>query len=97
MRVFLILWIYVALSAVAAAYAWYKGAYDPAHSEFSGMPLIILALPWSWLWRNFNPRILGDQYNNSIVMESIFIGLNTVILGSVLVLVRMLGGRVQKQ
>lgn len=93
---FLVLWIYLALSLAAVAYAWYKGAYDPAHSEFSGMPLIILALPWSWVFHNFNPRILGDQYNNSIVVESIFIALNALILGAILFVVRMMA-RAQKQ
>ena len=92
-KIFLLLWIYVALGGIAATYAWCKGAYDPAHSEFAGMPLIILALPWSFVFHDFNPRILADQYNNSIIVESIFISLNAVILAGVLALGRKLAGR----
>jgi len=72
--------IYAGLSGCAAFYAFYKGAYDPSHSEFAGLPILILAMPWSWLFRGFNPRVLADSYNNNIVVESLFALVNVILL-----------------
>jgi len=72
--------MYLSLWAVAAIYAWYKGSFDPAHSEFAGMPLIILGLPWTFIWHNFNPRIIESEYNNSIVVTSMFAFLNAILI-----------------
>jgi len=72
--------VYLSLWAVAAIYAWYKGSFDPAHSEFAGLPLIILGLPWSFIWHNFNPRIIQSEYNNSIVVTSMFAFLNAALI-----------------
>ena len=72
--------VYLGLWAVAAIYAWYKGSFDPANSEFAGLPLIILGLPWTFIWHNFNPRILDSEYNNSIVVTSMFAFLNAALI-----------------
>ena len=72
--------IYLGLWALAAIYAWYKGSFDPAHSEFAGMPLIILGLPWTFIWHNFNPRIIQSEYNNSIIVTSMFAFLNATLI-----------------
>lgn len=87
------LWFYLFLWGAAAAYAWYKGTYDPAHSEFAGLPLIFLGLPWSFLWHEFNPRVLGSDYNNSIIVESIFAFLNATIIFLVTMAIRALFSR----
>jgi len=92
-RVFVLVWIYAGLGAIAALYACYKAAYDPAHSEFAGLPLIILALPWSWICRNFNPRIVPDQYSNNVIIETIFVFLNTVLLALIITFVQKAMGR----
>lgn len=86
--VFVLVWIYAGLGAMAAVYAWYKGAYDPAHSEFAGLPLLLLALPWSWIFRDANPHLLGDEYNNNVLIETIFVVLNAVLLAAALILVQ---------
>jgi hypothetical protein len=86
--VFVLVWIYAGLGVMAAGYAWYKGAYDPAHSEFAGLPLLLLALPWSWIFRDANPRLLGDEYNNNVLIETIFVVLNTAVLAAVLILIQ---------
>ena len=86
--VFVLVWIYAGLGVMAAGYAWYKGAYDPAHSEFAGLPLLLLALPWSWIFRDANPHLLGDEYNNTVLIETIFVVLNTAVLAAVLILIQ---------
>ncbi len=75
------MWFYIGLAVIAVSYAWYKAAYDPAHSEFAGLPLIVLGLPWSFILHNFNPKFVANEYNNSILVECIFIALNAAILG----------------
>ena len=72
--------LYLGLWAVATIYAWYKGSFDPANSEFAGLPLIILGLPWTFIWHNFNPRIIESEYNNSIVVTSMFAFLNAALI-----------------
>lgn len=72
--------VYLGLWAVAAIYAWYKGTFDAARSEFAGMPLIILGLPWTFIWHNFNPRIIESEYNNSIIVTSMFAFLNAALI-----------------
>ena len=95
--VFVLVGIYAGLGAMAAAYAWYKGAYDPAHSEFAGLPLLLLALPWSWIFRDANPHLLRDGYNNNVLVETMFVVLNTALLAAVLILIRktMVRGKVK--
>jgi hypothetical protein len=47
------LWLagaYLVLVGLAGVYVAYRLLFAPANSEFAGMPLLILALPWSdWL------------------------------------------------
>jgi len=98
MRVlFILVWIYAGLGLMAAVYAWCKGAYDPAHSEFAGLPLLLLALPWSWIFRDANSHLLRDEYNNNVLIETIFVVLNTALLAAVLTLIqkRMARGKVK--
>ena len=90
------LWVYIGLAVIAVFYAWYKSAYDPAHSEFAGLPLIILGLPWSFIWHNFNPKFVANEFNNSILVECIFIALNAVILVLVITTVYILRRRSRK-
>ena len=90
------LWIYLCVSAIAVFYTWYKGIYDPAHSEFAGLPLMVLGLPWSFTGHNFNPKLLANEYQNSIVVECLFIGCNAVILGSICLTARKLARRSPK-
>jgi hypothetical protein len=86
--IFVLVWIYAGLGGIAALYAWYKGAYDPAHSEFAGLPLLLLALPWSWILRGFQPHIVGDEYNNNVIIETSFVVLNVVLLAALLILIQ---------
>ncbi len=85
--------VYLSLWAVAAIYAWYKGSFDPAHSEFAGLPLIILGLPWTFIWHNFNPRIIESEYNNSIVVTSMFIFVNAALIFLVTLIIFVLFSR----
>jgi hypothetical protein len=91
--IFVLVWIYAGLGAIAGVYAWYKGAYDPAHSEFAGLPLLLLALPWSWIFRDANPHMLRDQYNNNVLLETIFVALNAALLAAVFMLIRKMKGQ----
>ena len=47
------LWLagtYLALVALAGLYLAYRLLFAPTNSEFAGMPLLVLSLPWSdWL------------------------------------------------
>lgn len=44
---FLFVGPYIALGLGALAYMLYLQHFDPAHSKFSGLPIIILTQPWS--------------------------------------------------
>jgi len=90
------LWSYLFLWAAAVSWASYKETYDPANSEFGGLPLIVLGLPWSLIWHDFNPRILRSDYNNAIVVESIFIFFNATIIFLVTMAIRSLWRRIWK-
>jgi len=41
--------IYLGLAALTAAYPIYMLAYDRVHSELSGVPVIVVGMPWSLL------------------------------------------------
>jgi hypothetical protein len=78
-----VMWLstaYLALSAVAAAYALYKGNVSRADSEFSGLPLLLLALPWSLWLRAVQPRILESAFNNSVLVTTGYALVNGIIL-----------------
>jgi hypothetical protein len=45
----ILLAFYLALATLAVAYPFYKQAYDVSNSELSGVPLIVVGLPWSLL------------------------------------------------
>jgi len=66
--------VYAALIVVAAGNAIYQSRYDPAHSEFSGLPLIILALPWSMTLPT--PPTLASTFDNSVLWESGYAAIN---------------------
>lgn len=78
-----LLTVYCALAIAAAAYALYKGNVSRAGSEFSGMPLSILALPWSWWFRDFNPALVRSAFNNSVIVTSGFALLNVAVLWAI--------------
>ena len=76
----LIVAAYGALAIVAIVYALYKGNYSRANSEFAGVPLLLLAIPWSFVLRSFDPVIVADKFNNSVVQMTGYILLNLAIL-----------------
>src|SRR6267142_1962779 len=84
----LIVAAYGALAIVAIVYALYKGNYSRANSEFAGVPLLLLAIPWSFVFRSFDPVIVQDKFNNSVVQMTAYIVLNFAILA---VIARTLG------
>lgn len=71
---------YLALVLIAALYALYRLNFAPADSEFSGLPLILLTLPWSMMIFSW----LGTYVPNSLTATFsilLFSGLlNTTIL-----------------
>ena len=71
---------YIALAVLANAYTWFVGSLGSETSEFAGLTLILLGLPWSIAFKDFNPVFLRDTYNNSILVEDMFILLNTILL-----------------
>jgi hypothetical protein len=72
--------MYAALAGLAIGFAFYKGNFSPADSEFSGLPLLLLALPWSWWFRDFNPSLVRSQFNNSLLLSSGYVVLNFALL-----------------
>jgi hypothetical protein len=69
---------YGALIVVAAAYALYQGNVVRVNSEFSGLPLMMLGLPWSILFRD--PKILESTFNNSVLVCSAYAAANALAL-----------------
>jgi hypothetical protein len=67
--------------------------YDPAYSEFAGLLLLLFVLPWSWIFRDANPRILADQYNNKLLVGTTFVVLNTVSLAGALIVFQKITSR----
>ncbi len=75
--------IYLCVSAVALGFMLYLLIFDPAHSEFSGLYLVILTLPWSGL----SVRIIDyfgimDTFGLVIPLSTLLlcVTINTVIL-----------------
>ena len=71
---------YLILCVVAVAYAVAWGILDPGNSELAGVPLILLGLPWSFAFHEFNPSILGSDYFNAIVVSALWIMLNASLI-----------------
>ena len=71
---------YLVLAAIAIAYAILWAIADPGNSELAGVPLILLGLPWSFMFHNFNPRILASDYFNAVVVTTLWIALNASLL-----------------
>jgi hypothetical protein len=72
---------YLILAFVAVAYAIAWGVLDPGNSELAGVPLIVLGLPWSFVFHAFNPTIVASDYANAIIVTSLWIALNAVLIG----------------
>jgi len=72
--------IYSVLVCLAAGFAFYRGNFAPANSEFSGLPLLLLAVPWSWWFRAFNPVLVRSEFNNSLIVTSAYAAINIVLL-----------------
>ena len=80
--------IYAMLWALAAGYALYMGNVVRVGSEFSGLPLLLLALPWSLVFRTFRLSLLSSAFNNAVVLMTAYVALNMLIL---LALSRVMG------
>ena len=76
------LWLaggYLALVALSVAYLGYRLAFAPINSEFAGMPLLLLSLPWSdWLapvagaspivgWLGLGAGVLANAFILSLI------------------------------
>jgi amino acid permease len=73
---------YLGLSAVAIACAVAYAVLDPGNSELAGVPLIVLGLPWSFAFHNFNPRVIASDYFNAVVVCTLWIALNASIIAA---------------
>lgn len=72
--------VYLALAVAANLYTWLVGRSGAEQSEFAGLTLILLGLPWSLLFAHFNPPFMSDTYANSMIVEDLFIALNLLVL-----------------
>ena len=72
--------IYLALATAANLYTWRVGMSGAEQSEFAGLTLVLLGLPWSAWFSSFNPHLLSDSYTNSMLVEDLFIALNAVLI-----------------
>lgn len=77
---FLPFWIYVSVSLLVTAYVLIIGNFGPQHYELAALPILLLAMPWSFIFSNFKPRLIASDYNNSVLIMLIFIALNGAIL-----------------
>ena len=73
---------YLGLAAVAIAYAVAYAVLDPGNSELAGVPLILLGLPWSFAFHNFNPRILSSDYYNAVLVMTLWIAVNASLIAA---------------
>ena len=53
--------IYLALVALAALYIVYRINFAPVNSEFCGLPLLLLTLPWSMMIFSWLDPYLSDS------------------------------------
>jgi len=90
------LWAYLALWFLAVSYAFMKGRVDPGNSELAGVPLILLGLPWSFIFHGFNPKMIYDDYNNAILVCSFFMAGNAILLWLALLGLHRLTARYQR-
>jgi hypothetical protein len=77
---FLPFWIYVSVSLLVTVYVLIIGNFGPQHYELAALPILLLAMPWSFIFPNFRPRLIASDYNNSVLIMLIFIALNGAIL-----------------
>src|SRR5262249_3173041 len=77
---FLPFWIYVSVSLLVTAYVLIIGNFGPQHYELAALPILLLAMPWSFIFSNFKPRLIASDYNNSVLIMLIFIALNGAII-----------------
>jgi hypothetical protein len=73
---------YLGIAVVAVAYAVGWAVVDPGNSELAGVPLIVLGLPWSFVFHNFDPRILASEYFNAVVVSTLWIALNASLIAA---------------
>jgi len=73
---------YVGLAVIAIAYTLGYAVVDPGNSELAGVPLILLGLPWSFAFANFNPRIVAADYPNAVVVSTLWIALNASLIAA---------------
>ncbi len=73
---------YLGLAAVAIAYAVGYAVLDPGNSELAGVPLIVLGLPWSFMFQHFNPRILASDYFNAVLVMTLWIAVNASLIAA---------------
>lgn len=72
--------VYAVLAAVAAIYALYQGNVVRVNSEFSGLPLLLLAMPWALIFRSVRPAVFASSFNNSVLIAVIWVCVNLAIL-----------------
>ena len=79
-RLLIPFWIYISLSLIVTVYVLVIGNVGPQHYELSALPMLLLALPWSFIFHDFRPRLIVSDYNNSVLIMLMFIALNGAIL-----------------
>jgi hypothetical protein len=71
---------YFAAGVLACLYALYRLNVTRVNSEFAGLPLLLLALPWSAWPGAQRPHILAATYNNAVLISMAYVALNTVLI-----------------
>jgi hypothetical protein len=77
---FIPFWAYVSISFLVTVYVLVIGNFGPQHYELAALPILLLALPWSFIFHDFKPRLLASDYNNSVLIMVMFIAINVAIL-----------------
>jgi hypothetical protein len=71
--------VYTLVSLLVLLYVGYIVNFARHTAELVGVPLIILALPWSLIFARFRLRLTGTP-NDSLIVLSIFIAANALVL-----------------
>ena len=67
---------YTTVSVAILLYVFYVTNFTASTAELVGVPLIVLALPWSFIFMYYSP----DSANLSLMILTVFIGVNDLIL-----------------
>lgn len=83
---------YAAAILLAAGYVIYRDRFAPRNSEFAGVPLVLLTLPWSLTFPTTHLNIVEWRALNSVLLPLGYGALNIGLFEMLLLAVRAISG-----